>query len=120
MRFGVPYSTTFGAYHWGMGTIYSAVPLNGGMANVLFREVPENDEEDEDGETDKDEEDDADDAENEEGDEEGDGYSEGCPPASENIRSTQADLFEGKRNSITLPLCCEGSHFATFENFIGT
>jgi hypothetical protein len=39
-----------------MGPIYSAVPVNGGMANVLFREA--NDEEDEDEETDNEEEDD--------------------------------------------------------------
>lgn len=46
--------------------MYSAVPIDGGMASVLFREEPEADEEDEDEQED-----------NEEADErDGEGYSE--------------------------------------------
>jgi hypothetical protein len=48
-----------------MSRISSAVPCDRGMANPLFREVPEDDEEDEDEKKDE-----------EENDEEGEGYSE--------------------------------------------
>ena len=46
--------------------MYSAVPLDRRMANALFREIPENDEEDEDEGEDNEEDDEAD----------GEGYSE--------------------------------------------
>jgi hypothetical protein len=49
-----------------MSRVYSAVPVDRRMANVLFREVPEDDEEDEDEKR----------ADEEEDEEEGEGYSE--------------------------------------------
>ena len=35
------------AYHLNMGRIYSAVPADSSMADALFREVPEDDEDEE-------------------------------------------------------------------------
>ena len=49
-----------------MSKMHSAVPIDRRMADVLFRDVPEDDEEDEDEKEDNEEED----------EEEGDGYSE--------------------------------------------
>jgi hypothetical protein len=66
------------------------------MANVLLREVPEDEEEDE-RKDDEEEED--------QNEEDGDGYSVNAVSG-----SAQTD-FEGRRNSITLPLCLGGSHF---------
>ena len=54
----------------GMSGMYLADPVYSGMANLLFREEPENDEEDEDQEKDDEEEDDEDE------ENEGEGYSE--------------------------------------------
>jgi hypothetical protein len=36
------------------------------------------------------------------------------------VSGNQADFIGGRRNSITLPRCCRGSHFTRFENLIGT
>ena len=78
------------------------------MANVLLREEPEDEEEDEDEKRDDEEEDE---------NEEGDGYSVNAVVSS---RTAQADFFDGKRNSITLPRCSGGSHFTRVENPVGT
>ena len=51
-----------------MSRMYSAVPVDRGMADALLREVPEDDEEDEDEKED----------DNEEDEEEGEGYSVEC------------------------------------------
>lgn len=52
----------------GMSTIYSAVPVDRRMANILLREEPEEEEEDEDEKRD--------DGDEDENEEDGDGYSE--------------------------------------------
>jgi hypothetical protein len=57
---------------------------------------------------------------NDEDEEKGEGSrNEGCPFLKVISRSAQADFFVGRRNSITRPRCCGGSHFTLFENLIG-
>jgi hypothetical protein len=81
------------------------------IANGLLREIPEDEEEEQEEEE----------GDEEEDEEEREGYSESRPTVSENClsHSAQADLFEGIRNSITLPLTCGGSHFTRFEKLVG-
>jgi hypothetical protein len=91
----------------------SAVLVDRTMASALFREEPEGDEEDEDEKKDHYDEDE---------EEREDGYSELRLRVTEKhpYRSSQADFVGGRRNSITLPLCCIGSHFTRFEKLVGT
>lgn len=55
-----------------------------------------------------------------ENEEEEDGYSELKRRSPKTIYPAQADFFEGRRNSITLPRCCGGSHLIRVENLVGT
>ena len=92
--------------------MYSAVPVDRWMANALFREVPD-DEEDEDEKKDHEEE------EKDEEEEKGIRNEEHPSPTRHLSRSAQADFVVGRRNSMTLPRSCGGSHFSRFENLIG-
>ena len=55
-----------------------------------------------------------------ENEEEEEGYSELRRRPPKTIYPAQADFFEGRRNSITLPRCCGGSHLTRVENLVGT